>query len=214
MTDLANNHSSTLPAAREDVDQLSVTSSRAASFTVPTLSKEEGDATANCLQEQLVSLSQLALTLKHVHWNVVGPNFMAIHAMLDPQYEAVGHMVDDLAERIAALGHVPNALPSALVDQSQRDEYPLARADAIAHMGALDLTYQQVITSLRSGINEVGELDAMSEDLLVGQTRELERFHWFVRSHLADWAGGMADAGASSAMQAAQSVAVKGKRDQ
>ena len=35
------------------------------------------------------------------------------------------------------------------------------------------------------------EIDLVSQDLLVGQTRQLERFHWFVRSHLADWAGGV-----------------------
>src|SRR6187455_1358091 len=66
-----------------------VTSSRTASFTVPTLSQKDGAKVADELQRRLVSLADLALTLKHIHWNVVGPNFIAVHQMLDPQYEGV-----------------------------------------------------------------------------------------------------------------------------
>jgi starvation-inducible DNA-binding protein len=42
-----------------------------------------------------------------VHWNVVGPNFIAVYIMLDPQVGAVRAMVDDIAERIAILGGSP-----------------------------------------------------------------------------------------------------------
>ena len=52
------------------------------------------------LQERLVALIDLQLTLKHVHWNVVGPHFIAVHTMLDPQVDGVRGMVDDVAERL------------------------------------------------------------------------------------------------------------------
>src|SRR3712207_8342276 len=41
-----------------------------------------------------------SLTLKHIHWNVVGPHFIAVHEMIDPQVDAVRLMVDAIAERI------------------------------------------------------------------------------------------------------------------
>jgi starvation-inducible DNA-binding protein len=42
-------------------------------FTVPGLKAEEGEKVAELLQSRLTALIDLSLTLKHVHWNVVGP---------------------------------------------------------------------------------------------------------------------------------------------
>lgn len=186
-----------------------VTSRRQASFTVPTLSADTGAEVAAVLQHRLVALSDLALTLRHIHWNVVGPHFVAVHQMLDPQYAGVAQMVDTLAERIATLGAVPTALPGAIVEARRWDDYDLGRADSMAHLGALDLVYVGVITDHRAAIEQVSDSDPVSEDLLVGQTALLEQYQWFVRSHLADWAGGMANAGATSELAAARAVADK-----
>lgn len=57
------------------------------------------------------ALNDLALTLKHIHWNVVGPHFIAVHTMLDPQVVAVREMADETAERIATLGVAPLGTP-------------------------------------------------------------------------------------------------------
>ena len=70
-----------------------------------------------------------------------------------------------------------------------------------------------VIGDHRQVIERVGDLDTVTEDLLIQQTAELERYHWFVRSHLTDWAGGTANAGASSELDAARAVAVKRSRN-
>ncbi len=93
-----------------------VSSSRAASYTVPSLSLDQGGAVADQLQNRLVALLDLGLTLKHIHWNVVGPNFIGVHQMLDPQYAGISRMVDALAERIATLGGVPSGLPGRIVE--------------------------------------------------------------------------------------------------
>jgi len=190
----------------------SVTSSRMASYTVPGLSPGAGTRVADQLQKRLVSLVDLSLTLKHIHWNVVGPSFIGVHEMLDPQYHGVVAMVDDLAERIATLGGVPSALPHRIEQDRSWDDYSLDRADALAHLGALDVVYVGVITDQRAAIERVGEDDPISEDLLVSQCAQLERFHWFVRSHLTDWAGGLANAGATTEIGAAESVTAKTRR--
>lgn len=186
-----------------------VTSDRQAMFTVPSMSLDAGVDVAGRLQERLVALIDLGLTLKHIHWNVVGPNFIGVHEMLDPQYAGVQTMVDDLAERIATLGATPSGLPGRVVAQRTWDDYDLDRADSIAHLGALDLVYQNVIGAHRHEIEAVADLDPITQDLLIGQSAVLERYHWFVRSHLANWAGGMANAGAPTEMDAARAVAAK-----
>ena len=190
-----------------------VTSDRAASYTAPTLSAEQGSRVADLLQLRLISLIDLSLTLKHIHWNVVGPNFIGVHQMLDPQHEGVQEMVDDLAERIATLGGVPSGLPGRLVETRTWDDYSLDRADTISHLAALDLVYQGVILDHRHAIAATAEDDSVSNDLLINQCGELERFHWFVRSHLADWAGGMANAGAESELDAARAATTKASHD-
>lgn len=49
------------------------------------------------------------------HWNVAGPNFIAMHEMLDPQVDEVLAMADETAERIAALGGSPSGRPDDIV---------------------------------------------------------------------------------------------------
>jgi starvation-inducible DNA-binding protein len=118
-------------------------------------------------------------------------------------------MIDDLAERISTVGGVPSGLPGRLVQDRSWNDYDLDRADALAHLGALDLVYQGVIADHRAAIDLVAVVDKISEDLLIGQTGILERYHWFVRSHLEDFAGGMANAGATTEADAARAVTAK-----
>lgn len=186
--------------------QRPVTSTHRGAFTAPGLSDDDGARVADALQARLGALLDLAMTLKHIHWNVVGPAFIGVHTMLDPQHAGVARMTDALAERIATLGGVPNGLPGALVANRDWDDYELGRADTQAHLGALDLVYRGVITDHRAAIDEVDEIDPVSGDLLITQTGELEEYHWFVRSHLEDYAGGLSTAGASTELSAASSA--------
>lgn len=190
----------------------SVTSGRQASFTAPGLSRDDGARVADVLSERLCALIDLALTLKHVHWNVVGASFVSVHEMLDEQHAGVSRMVDATAERIATLGGVPSGLPGRLVAARTWDDYGIDRADTQAHLGALDLVYNGVIAGHRQALAAVGDLDVVSQDLLIGHTGTLEQYHWFVRSHLTDYAGGLASAGSVSELEAARSAVTRSRR--
>ena len=126
-------------------------------YTVPSMTPEQGAEVAGVLQGRLDALNDLALTLKHIHWNVVGPHFIAVHEMLDPQVDTAREYADELAERIATLGSSPVGTPGALVKARTWDDYSIGRADAIAHLGALDLVYQGVITDYREAAEAVEE---------------------------------------------------------
>jgi len=175
------------------------------------MSAKDGAAVITILQERLNTLVDLSLTLKHIHWNVVGPAFIGVHKMLDPQHAGVQRMVDATAERIATLGGVPAGLPGYVVTHRSWDDYSLGRADSQAHLAALDMVYRGVIASHRDAIKETEKADPVTQDMLIGQTGELEEYHWFVRSHLEDYAGGLANAGATNEIDAARSAAVKTK---
>src|SRR4051795_4207493 len=104
-------------------------------YTVPGMSDENAMRVIDLLQSRLHAHNDLHLTLKHVHWNVVGPHFIAVHEMIDPQVDAVRLMVDAIAERIATLGVAPVGTPGALVANRSWDDYSVGRAGAIEHLG-------------------------------------------------------------------------------
>ena len=188
------------------------TTSKKPSFTIPGLTGAEGEKLAGILQDRLNALADLALTLKHVHWNVVGPHFIAVHEMIDPHVLEVHAMADETAERIATLGTSPKGTAGAIVAGRTWDDYSLGRGTTNEHLGALDEVYEGVITSHREAQEAVGEIDPVTEDMLIGQLKQLELFHWFVRAHLESTGGTLSTASATTEKGAA-AKASKGAKE-
>ena len=115
---------------------------------------------------------------------MVGPNFIGVHEMIDPQVELVRLYADQVAERIAALGASPKGTPGAIVATRSWEDYPLGRDLVQAHLEELDKVYDGVVESNRTAMDELEDLDLVTQDLLIGHTGELEKFQWFVRAHL------------------------------
>ena len=158
-------------------------------YTLPGLSEAEGEKVAGILQERLDAMNALHLILKHAHWNVVGPAFIGVHEMLDPQIELVRGYADEVAERMATLGVPPNGLPGALVEARTWGDYEVFRAGTRQHLEALDHVYVGVITDHREAIKRLDDLDLVTQDLVIGQVSELEKFQWFIRAHLENTQG-------------------------
>lgn len=133
---------------------------------------------------RLVATLDLQLTLKHIHWNVVGTNFLTVHEMLDTQTTMARDMSDAIAERIRTLGGVPHGTPQAIVDGRDWNDYDRGRGSTFAHLSDLDNVYSGIIVDHRKAIENVGSIDPITEDLLIGQTAELELAQWFVRSFI------------------------------
>ncbi|MGW3866762.1 Dps family protein [Streptomyces sp. NPDC005047] len=173
------------------------------SYTVPGMSTQDSGEIVGMLQMRLHSLNDLHLTLKHIHWNVVGPHFIAVHEMLDPQVDKVRAMTDDVAERISTLGGQPDGTPGALVEARTWSDYSIGRAEAIEHLGALDLVYTAVIKDHREAMRATETLDPVTQDMLIEQLRGLELFQWFVRAHLESSGGTLSTRGATTEHRAA-----------
>lgn len=154
------------------------------SYTVPGLDRKDNDAVVDLLQRRLASYNDLHLTLKHVHWNVVGRSFIGVHEMLDPQVELVRGYADEVAERIATMGRSPNGRPGDIIKARDWEDYPLGRDTVEAHLTELNRVYEGLVEDSRKAIAELGELDPVSEDMIIGHTAELEKFQWFIRAHL------------------------------
>jgi starvation-inducible DNA-binding protein len=176
-------------------------------YTVPGMKTKDAERVIGLLQSRLHAHNDLHLTLKHVHWNVVGPHFIAVHEMIDPQVEEVRAMADDTAERIATLGGSPKGTPGSIVEERTWDDYSIGRATTQQHLGALDLVYRGIIEETRAGVETIGDVDPVTEDMLVGQLEKLELFHWFIRAHLENAGGEIVTSEADSEVQAADAGA-------
>ena len=85
-----------------------------------------------------------------------------------------------------------------LLERRDWDDYSLGRASATEHLAALDRVYEGVIGSHRTAISRLGDLDPVSEDLLIPQSADLELFQWFVRAHLESSGGTLPTAGSKT----------------
>jgi starvation-inducible DNA-binding protein len=178
-------------------------------FTIPRLTDKQAARLTELLQKQLSTYNDLHLTLKHIHWNVVGPNFIGVHEMIDPQVEAVRGYADDVAERIAALGASPQGNPGAIIRDRSWDDYSVDRNTVQAHLAALDLVYNGVVEDIRHAIDETDEIDQVTQDLLIDQAGNLEKFQWFVRAHLESAGGKLTHQGAATEKDAARTARKK-----
>lgn len=115
------------------------------------------------------------------HWNMAGPNFIAVHEMLDPQVDEVLAMADETAERIAALGGSPSGRPDDIVRFRTWDKF-----DLDGRQNTLDKYYDAFITDDRTAIKELDDLDVISSNIIQDHVQKLEQFQWFMRSHLID----------------------------
>ena len=181
-------------------------------YTVPGMSQQDGGDVIQLLKMRLHALNDLALTLKHIHWNVVGPHFIAVHEMLDPQVDSVRDMTDTTAERISTLGGSPHGTPGALVAERHWEDYTIGRAEAIEHLGALDLVYTGVIEDHRAAARATDVSDPVTQDMLIEQLRGLELFQWFVRAHLESAGGALSTSSASSERDAASKATKQARR--
>lgn len=160
------------------------TSKKVADFTAPGVKNESAQDTIAILDNRMVALIDLQLTLKHIHWNVVGPNFIGVHEMLDPQVEVVREMTDTIAERIATLGGVPVGTPQSIVERRTWQDYSIGKGLVTDHLAALDKVYNGVNEDHRKALGKLSELDPVSEDMIISQLADLEQFQWFVRAHI------------------------------
>ncbi|MDR2704034.1 MAG: DNA starvation/stationary phase protection protein [Cellulomonadaceae bacterium] len=153
--------------------------------SVPYLTPEASAEIVSALQQSLYALNDLHLTLKHIHWNVEGPNFISVHEMIDPQVDDVRLMADAIAERIAMLGGVPDGRSGSLVKGRSWPEYTVGRGSADEHLKALAEYFNSIIEVEHHAAQVAGDNDDLvTEGILTAQLEELEKYNWFARAHL------------------------------
>ena len=137
------------------------------------------------LNERLADAVDLATQLKQAHWNVKGPNFIALHELFDSVYGTVASHADEIAERIAALGGTAEGTAAAAVQRSILPSYPADASRGTEHVEAVSTALGVFGKAVRASIDRVAEFgDAGTEDLFVEVSREIDKSLWLVEAHV------------------------------
>ena len=137
------------------------------------------------LNQQLADTTDLRTQTKHAHWNVKGPNFIALHKLFDELAALLNGYVDEIAERATALGGVATGTARVVAANSRVPEFPQDAFDWKAVVTALADRYANLAKSTRGAIDRGDELgDQDTVDLFTEVSRGLDKFLWFLEAHL------------------------------
>lgn len=145
--------------------------------------KQRSDIAAS-LNKVLADSYALYLKTHGYHWNVRGPNFQSLHVLLEGQYQEEWAALDDIAERIRALGELAPMGYGAFGNLSSlKDGNPENEWEAM--LAELKADNETVIRTLRDAVPIADDAgDEATADLLTQRLQAHEKHAWMIRSTL------------------------------
>ncbi|MDP3071255.1 MAG: DNA starvation/stationary phase protection protein [Opitutaceae bacterium] len=134
----------------------------------------------------------LYVTTRDYRWNVTGPEFLGLHQQFGEQSGLLAQWIDDVAERVRAIGVGARGNGTDLV-QAARTSADTGIDMPPAHMVASLLAlHEAMIVQLRTDREScVGRLkDAGTADFLASLLRQHEKAAWMLRAQIENQRGG------------------------
>ena len=134
-----------------------------------------------CLAEAV----DLQLHCKHAHWNVKGPNFIALHQLFDQVNESVEDYIDLIAERAVQLGGIANSTAHVVTTWAhmpENDTQSASERDYVHSLSEALTSFGKIARSAIGKSNENG--DAVTADIFTEILRGVEKSLWMLEAHL------------------------------
>jgi starvation-inducible DNA-binding protein len=133
-------------------------------------------AAIGLLNARLADTIDLALLTKQAHWNLKGPQFIAIHEMLDGFRTEIDGHADTMAERVVQLGGTARGTTQAVAKGTTLARYPTNSYAIKDHLAALIERYGKAANATRKVIDTAAEAgDADTADIFTGASRSSTR---------------------------------------
>ncbi len=141
----------------------------------------------SALNARLADTITFRLALKQAHWNVKGPNFIAVHELLDQVAERVALHEDTMAEQVQTLGGQAIGTAEAIVKATGMKPYPTDLVQSDDHIRAICARMADLGEKVRDSIDEATEAgDDATADIFTDYSRQLDKDLWFLESHLGE----------------------------
>lgn len=122
---------------------------------------------------------------RNAHWNVTGADFHAMHGFFEEQYDQIDESIDEIAERIRALGHDAPGSLAEFIKLARLKEIPGASHKSGKFAEALLADHETIIRQLRDDAPKCAKLgDDGTNDFLVGLMEAHEKMAWMLRATL------------------------------
>lgn len=136
------------------------------------------------LNKQVANWSVLYIKLHHFHWYVKGPHFFTLHEKFEELYNEAAKYVDDLAERLLAIGGKPVSSMKACMEQASIKE--AAGGESAEQMvQAVVSDFTTLISELKEGMTAAEAAnDEATGDMFLEMCESLEKHAWMLQAFL------------------------------
>ncbi|MBB3869632.1 DNA starvation/stationary phase protection protein [Geobacillus sp. NFOSA3] len=136
------------------------------------------------VNKQIANWSVLYIKLHNYHWYVKGPQFFTLHEKFEQLYNEAALHIDELAERLLALGGAPVATMKECLEQSSVKE-ATGQETAEQMVATIVSDFETMIGELKEGMQVAEEVgDETTGDMLLGIHQSLEKHVWMLKSFL------------------------------
>lgn len=143
------------------------------------------DTYTSMLLSDICNLQVMGQSLYSIHWNLVSPHFLVIHKFTDKQHSQMLELVDELAERVRAIGvKIPTSLNDVFKLKTIQ-EVCLFSSDQTDYqcLAALLKSTQDAHAHLTQSIAAAGACnDLGTQEILITIEKAFAKQIWFIRS--------------------------------
>lgn len=133
----------------------------------------------------LANQTVLYMKLHNLHWYLKGSSFFTLHAEYEKLYDQTHEIIDEVAERLLILGHVPIASLKEALSLSTIEERVAAPVDGPESVEIILKDIEALLVEIKDIISASGEDgDEGTADQFTGYLKDYQKLSWLLRSYL------------------------------
>ncbi|ASV68587.1 Dps family protein [Cytobacillus sp. FSL W7-1323] len=136
------------------------------------------------VNKQVANWTVMYVKLHNYHWYVKGSNFFVLHEKFEELYNEANDHIDELAERILALGGNPVATMKDCLDTASIEE-ATGKEDARDMVQSVWSDFDKMLDELQEGIELADEAkDEATGDMLIAVKQSVKKHNWMLKAFL------------------------------